>query len=219
MDEITNGPQQHGRRLTRRVGIAAAAGLGITLGAAGIAAAAADPSPTPSGGTTAQTAPQAPPPGAPGPGGPRRGPGGGHRGDRGIGGPQGALHGEFVVPDGKGGFRSVRTQRGVVTAVSSTALTVKSEDGYTKDYVLTTATLVDAGRDGIATVTEGETVAVMATVSGDTATADDVRDLTKIQAERKMLAPRRGPGAADPAPSGTPASPSSYDGTGDAVGA
>ena len=224
MDEIGNGAERQrkpGRG--RRVGTAAAVGLGLTLGAAGIAAAASDPSPTPSpsSGTTAQTAPQPPPPGAPGPGrGFGRGPGGaGPRGERGLG-PGGALHGDFVVPNGSGGYRNVRMQRGVVMAVSTTSLTVKSDDKYTQTYVLTAATLVDAGRDGIATVKKGETVGVLATVAGNTATANEVRDLTKLQTERKQFRPRGGgPGPGRPAPSGTPASPSSYDNGGDVQGA
>jgi hypothetical protein len=208
MDEISHGPEPrvHGRR-ARRLGAAAAAGVGITLGAAGIAAAAADPTPTPTAGTSSQVAP---PPGAPG-GGHRHG-GHGPRGERGIG-PGGALHGEFVVPDGNGGYRTVQTQRGVVTAVSSTSLSVKSEDGFTKTYVLTPSTMVNAGRDGIATVAKDEEVAVVANVAGGTSTAIDVRDLTKLKAQRELYGPRHAPKGPDPAPSGTPASPSSYNGS------
>ncbi|MCW2571030.1 MAG: hypothetical protein JWO88_1088 [Frankiales bacterium] len=220
MDEISNGAEPARKRgRGRKIGTAAAVGLGLTLGAAGIAAAATDPSPSPSGGATAQAAPQPPPPGQRGPGrGFGRGPGGGHRGGRGLG-PGGALHGDFVLPNAGGGYRNVRMQHGVVTSVSTTSLTVKSDDGYTQTYVLTAATLVDAGRDGIATVKKGESVAVLGTVVGKTATANEVRDLTKIQTERKQFAPRGGSGPARPAPSGTPASPSSYNNSGDVQGA
>jgi hypothetical protein len=123
------------------------------------------------------------------------------------------VHGEFVVPDGTG-WRTVAFQRGAVTAVSSTSLTVKSKDGYTKTYVLTPSTMVNAGRDGIATVKKDEEVAVMATVKNGTATAVDVRDLTQLKAHRKQFGPPDG--GAPKAPGGTPASPSSYDGSGDA---
>jgi hypothetical protein len=125
------------------------------------------------------------------------------------------------VPDGTG-WRTVAVQRGVVTAVSSTSLTVKSKDGYSATYVVTAKTLVDAARDGIATVKKDENVAVVATVAGGTSTADEVRDLTKIQAQRKEWGPPPGgfgPGGArpgQPAPGGTPASPSSYDDAGGA---
>ncbi|MBK5305593.1 MAG: hypothetical protein JJD92_02785 [Frankiaceae bacterium] len=215
MDEISSGPPTRQRMSRiRRVGAAAAVGVGLAVGAAGIAGAADNPSPSPSPGAGAQVAPQNGPQNGPPPGeGRRLGGGHGPRGDKGMGmGPGGALHGEFVVPDGNGGYRTVRTQRGDVTAVSSTSLTVKSEDGYTKTYVLTPSTVVVAGRDGIGTVKKGETVAVMATVSGGTATANHVRDLTTLQAERRKLGPRRGPPPGAPAPGGTPASPSSYDG-------
>jgi hypothetical protein len=213
MDEITSGPEPRLRTSrTRRVGVAAAVGIGLALGAAGIAGAADDATPSPSPGASTQVAPPKAPGGADG-----RHPGRGHgpRGMHGIGPGGMALHGEFVVPDGSGGYRTVRTQRGEVTAVSATSLTVKSEDGYSSTYVLNPSTVVVAGRDGIGTVEKGETVAVLATVKGGTATAEHVRDLSKLKELRKDRAPGIRPGA--PAPGGTPASPSSYDG--DAQGA
>ena len=72
------------------------------------------------------------------PGGPG-GPGGQHGA---IGGPGPAavgstsLHGEFVVPDGAGGYTTVLTQTGTVTAISPTSITVRSEDGYSQTYVI-----------------------------------------------------------------------------------
>jgi hypothetical protein len=70
----------------------------------------------------------------------------------------------------------------------------------------------------------------VATVSGGTSTADRVRDLSKIQEERKQWGPpppgapggpggRHGKGPGGGAPGMTPASPSSYDEDGDAIGA
>jgi hypothetical protein len=139
-----------------------------------------------------------------------------------------ALHGEFVVRDGTG-FRTVRVQRGTVKSVSNDALTVTSADGFTARYVLTKATLVDAGRDGIATVTKGETVGVEATVSKSAVTATHVRDITKLKAERRNWGPGRRddpnrparPGGAPNAtpPSGAPAVPGSYGDGADAEGA
>jgi hypothetical protein len=208
MDVIGEPEPRRSSRRARWLGGAAAAGVGVILGAAGIAAA-ADPTPTPSPSAGSQVAP----PGTPPVGGPglhrglRRGPGGPGRGL----GMRGAVHGEFVVPDGAG-WRTVALQRGVVTAVSSTSLTVKSKDGYIRTYVLTAKTLVNAGRDGISTVKNGEEVGVAATVKGGTATADDVRDLTQIRAQRKSFGPP--PGSGPNAPEGTPASPSSYNGDG-----
>jgi hypothetical protein len=215
MDEITGPEPRRSSRASRWIGAAAAVGIGVTLGAAGIAAAAPDPSPSPSAGS--KVAPGAPAPGGPGMPGMRHG-----HGMRGEGGPggfgmRGAVHGEFTVPDGTG-WRTVAMQRGAVTAVSSTSLTVKSKDGYTKTYVITATTLVNAARDGIGSIKTGDEVAVVATVKSGTATAVDVRDVSQIREQRKQFAPPGGPGgpgAPGPggpaAPGGTPASPSSYD--------
>ncbi|HVT21602.1 MAG TPA: hypothetical protein VHE57_09470 [Mycobacteriales bacterium] len=46
----------------------------------------------------------------------------------------GALHGELTLPDANGKYQTVDVQRGKVTKVSSTELTVRSDDGYTKTY-------------------------------------------------------------------------------------
>ncbi|MHA3020091.1 hypothetical protein ACXPWS_07425 [Mycobacterium sp. BMJ-28] len=47
-----------------------------------------------------------------------------------------ALHGEFVVPDGHGGFQTDIVQVGRVTAVSAGSITARSEDGFTSTYVI-----------------------------------------------------------------------------------
>ena len=87
----------------------------------------------------------------------------------------GALHGEFVVQKDGGGYQTVGTQSGSVTAVSSTSITVKSADGYTRTYVVSADTKVN--RDGkIADIKTGETVRIRAVVSGDTATASSIDD-------------------------------------------
>jgi hypothetical protein len=61
-------------------------------------------------------------------------------GSPGAGGPKPgvppALHGEFVVGDGAGGFATMLTQSGTVTQISPTAITVRSTDSYTQTYVL-----------------------------------------------------------------------------------
>lgn len=202
MDEISNTPRP--RVSARRGLVAAGVGVGLALGAAGIAGAASTP-PSPKPGTTAKV--------VPGPGEPHRG--GHHRGGPRPGmGLGGALHGELVVPRGTG-FQTIDVQRGKVTAVSATSLTVKSADGFTKTYVLTAKTIVEAGRDGIATVKVGEKVGVLATVASDKATAAHVRDLTRLQAARKDFRPPPPAGAPAP-PAG--AAPSDYD-EGDLAGA
>lgn len=95
-------------------------------------------------------------------------------------GPLGAVHGQFVVPKAGGGYQTIDTQRGKVTAVSTSSITVKSADGYTKSYKVTSSTLVDAQRAGINSVKVGQTVSVFATVSGSSATATRIADFTAL---------------------------------------
>ena len=94
-----------------------------------------------------------------------------------FGGPGGALHGEFVVPDGSGGYRTMLTQRGTATKVSDTSITVRSEDGFTATYQITATTRIGATREGVGSIKDGADVAVMAEQKGDAATALAVADL------------------------------------------
>jgi hypothetical protein len=166
--------------------LAAAAVTALAAGA-GIAALATSGSPSlaSSSGQLAATpsASPSPPTGRPGYG--AHGPGhrffGGGFG-AGFGGVAGALHGEFVVPRSGGGYQTDDTQRGSVTAVSTSSITVKSADGFTKTYKVTSSTLVDAQRDGIGSIKNGHQVSVLATVSGGTAAATSIRDLSLLQA-------------------------------------
>jgi hypothetical protein len=85
----------------------------------------------------------------------------------GPGGPDGpgaALHGEFVVPDGNGGYRTELTQTGVLAAVSARSITAKSDDGFTQTYVLD-------GRTANAQPAVNDTVTIRATLANGTATA------------------------------------------------
>jgi hypothetical protein len=94
-----------------------------------------------------------------------------------IGGPFGALHGEFVVPDGSGGYRTVVVQRGTASQVGDDTITVKSEDGFSQAYDVPAAAVVGAQRDGLASIDEGDNVMVTAQKKGDTLTAQMVVDL------------------------------------------
>ena len=47
-----------------------------------------------------------------------------------------ALHGELVTSDGKGGFATLLTQTGTVTAITPNSLTVRSADAFTQTYDL-----------------------------------------------------------------------------------
>jgi hypothetical protein len=188
MTPYQHKPNQHRWRIA---GVIAA--VAVTTTAGGIAWAtdlpsaltgngsvtAADPSPSPSASPSAE-------PGKPG------GPGGlgRHGGMFGFGG---ALHGEFVVPKDGGGYQTIATQRGQVTAVSKESLTVKSDDGYSRTYELTEDTLVNAARDGIDDVKNGNTVNVVATVADGNATAISVNDGTVRDAARDHWGFKRGP--------------------------
>ncbi len=114
-----------------------------------------------------------------------RGPGGagGRHGFKGFGGPggaMGAIHGELVVPNGSGGYRTIDVQSGTVDAVSSSSITVHSADGFTKSYDVTTNTVVNAGRDGIGTVKKGDTVFLTAAVQNGKAEAMNIMDRTSL---------------------------------------
>ncbi len=99
----------------------------------------------------------------------------------------GAIHGEFVVPKQGGGYQTIDTQRGKVTAVSNTSITLKSSDGFTKTYTVTSSTIVNAKRDGIGSVKVGDQAAVSATVSGGAASAMNITDVTQLQGLGKRL--------------------------------
>jgi len=199
MTDLISSPPPASRRW-RRIGAAAAVGVGLALGAFGISSA-ASPSPSPGGGAVQ------PQYGQPGPGGMgdhmrgMRGMGPGHM-DRDDMGMRGAIRGDVVVPDGKGGYQTIRMQRGAVTAKTASSITVKSADGHVETYAVTATTLVNAARDGLGSIAIGDEVGVRATLSGSNATATHIRDLTKLGADRPKGPP--------PAPNGTPASPSSY---------
>jgi hypothetical protein len=118
----------------------------------------------------------------------------------GMGGP--GIHGEFTVPDGNGGYRTMDSQVGTVTSVSSSAIEVKSEDGFTKKYTVDTDTLVNAGRDGIGSVKSGDKVAVEALASGSTAKAIRINDVTNLDTWHQRWAPK----GVKPAPGDRPTS-------------
>jgi hypothetical protein len=102
-------------------------------------------------------------------------PGGGgpHAGMNGTPGsaPAGAasLHGEFVVPDGAGGYTTELTQTGTVSAASPTSIAVQSVDGYSHTYVIPPT----GGAVG-APFTAGDQVVVRATRTGQTATVTNI---------------------------------------------
>ena len=84
-----------------------------------------------------------------------------------------ALGGQYLTED---------IQTGTVTAVSGLSLTVRSADGYTKSYQVTSATRVAAG--STESVKVGSQVAVTATVHGSTASLTRVLDLSLLRSGR-----------------------------------
>jgi hypothetical protein len=71
---------------------------------------------------------------------------GGFAGSDGFGGPPpsrhhtdaepDSLHGEYVVADGHGGFSTLISQTGQVTAISATSVTARSADGFVQTYAI-----------------------------------------------------------------------------------
>jgi hypothetical protein len=124
----------------------------------------------------------------------------------GLAGPGGGvLHGEFVRRNGNG-YQTVDVQVGQVTAVNSSSITVKSADGFSKSYSVTTNTLVNAGRDGIGTVKVGHNVSIQAVVNGTTTEAASIVDQTTIGSIHQHWWPAPPPSASapsTPAPSGS----------------
>jgi hypothetical protein len=115
-----------------------------------------------------------------------------HGGGFGMGG----IHGEFTTRAPGGGYQTLASQIGEVTSVSASSVTVKSEDGYSRTYVVDDNTLVNAGNNGIADVKKGDTVRITALVSGGKARAVDLMDITKTGALRgRWLPPPRLPGS------------------------
>ena len=127
---------------------------------------------------------------------------GGLGGLGGLGG--GVVHGQLTVPKSGGGYQTVDVQQGTATTVTTTSVTVKSADGYTASYAVTSKTVVDAESAGIGSVKKGDTVFVTATVSGSTATAASITDVTAVRAGRASFGFRTAP-VASAVPSAQPA--------------
>jgi hypothetical protein len=166
------------------VAIGLLAGVGVAFAATGSPAHPAAPSAATAVRPSPSAAPRLPLPGRlPFRAGHPFGPGGPFPfgGPLGLAGPFGAIHGQYVAPKPSGGYQTIDFQNGTVTAVSSTSITLRSVDGYTHTYVVTSSTMVNAQRGGISSVKTGNQVSVQATVSGGTATAASILDLSLLQ--------------------------------------
>jgi hypothetical protein len=191
-DELTTSTGTATVRRRRRAIYTAALAGGLVLGGFGIAAAQTDTTSPPTTATpnSNNTAPQPPAGGKFGPRmhGGMRGPGG--PGGFGMMGAPGAIHGQLTVPDRNGGYRTMVIQRGTVTDVSSTSVTVESDDNFTQTYKVDDNTLVNAGNEGIGDVKKGDKVNVQAFMEGDTAHAAHVMDETGVGAIRDHWKPK-----------------------------
>ncbi len=196
------GPRRS--RIGRGIAVAAI-GIGA-LGIAGTAyASSATPTPSPSADNPSNGYAM---PGANGqarPGMPGRGPGSpdgkdnGRMRGPGLGGGFGmGIHGSFVTPKQGGGYQTVNTQVGKVTAVSATSITVTSVDGFTATYVVTADTIVHAKKDGIGSVSSGDEVMVAGVVSGSVTKAVRIVDRTQVGAMRQKWAPPKPTSSAAP---------------------
>jgi hypothetical protein len=163
-DQVWGAPQPSPRRWGLRETAAAIVVAAIIAALGGAAVYAATASSSHSFGAPHQ---------AFGPGGGTPGGPGGQQGAIGASGPAAmgamSLHGEFVVPDGAGGYTTEVTQTGTVTAMSATSITVRSEDGYSQTYVIPNT----AGNAGVPFAVDDQVV-VHATRNGQTATVTNI---------------------------------------------
>ena len=146
-EHIWGAPQTDPAQWSRKKTLAAV-GVAVLLAAGGAAVIHAADAPSDRGGPTW----------GPGPG---FGPGGPDSADLPV-----ALHGQFVVSDGHGGFTTELTQTGTVTDVSDTSITARSADGFTQTYAITAQT-----RQGRPPARSGDTATIRAVSVAGTSTA------------------------------------------------
>jgi hypothetical protein len=145
---------------TRAIALSGAAAVGLAgVGlAAGVALADSGSTPTP----TPKSSASAAPPAAAG----KAAKKGNGKGKPALAG-QHILHGEFVTKN-KSSVVTVDMQRGSVTAVSPTSITLKSADGFTATYAVTAGAKVrmHGGGKTIADVKVGDAATVLASKNG-----------------------------------------------------
>ena len=74
-----------------------------------------------------------------------------------------------MIADGSGGYSTVLTQTGTVTAISPTSISVRSDDGYSQTYVIPNT----AGNAGPPFAVDDHVV-LRATRNGQTATVTNI---------------------------------------------
>ncbi|HCK78598.1 MAG TPA: hypothetical protein DHW34_01120, partial [Actinobacteria bacterium] len=115
------------------------------------------------------------------PDGPRGGDGPNGRGPEDLGPPGRILHSQVVVQLSDGSLVTREMQNGLITSVSDTSLTVKSEDGFEQTWVLTGDTKIarDFAQAKAGDLVVGDKVRVRGTNAGGTSTAVVVKALSK----------------------------------------
>ena len=147
-------------------------------GAVGVGVASADPTPGPSSGPSATTSPSAPTTApAPDQGAGKKADKAAKKGKRDL--TRRALHGEVTLGGKKA--KVVDFQRGTVTAVSDSSITVVSKDDFSATFVVDAKTTVRQAKEkaAIGDVETGDKVRVVAVKSGSTLTATRIADRTK----------------------------------------
>jgi hypothetical protein len=79
-----------------------------------------------------------------------------------------SLHGEYVVANGSGGFTTMISQTGRITAISPTSVTARSDDGYSQTYVIV------AANAAVPPFAVGAEVTIEATRKGQTASVTSI---------------------------------------------
>jgi hypothetical protein len=97
------------------------------------------------------------------------------------------LHGEYVVANGSGGFITMISQTGRVTAISPTSVTARSDDGYSQTYVIAAAGVAATPPFAV-----GDEVTIEATRTGQTATVTGIGE-PSITWQRGQPRPAAGP--------------------------
>jgi hypothetical protein len=81
------------------------------------------------------------------------------------------LHGEVVLSKDGGGTETMVIQRGELSEVSATSISVKSADGFARTYAVNSETAVNGEKTGTSKLAKGEELIVSALESGSTLTA------------------------------------------------
>jgi hypothetical protein len=106
-------------------------------------------------------------------------------------GANGVIHGSYTLKGPDGAYETINTQSGTATDVTSDSITVLSADGFSQTYAVGSSTVVDADYHGIGSVEVGDNINIVGLASGGTVAAEQVTDLTQIQANRGSWAPTR----------------------------